>query len=301
MPNYTIQRGDTLSALAQRYGTTVQALAQANGISNPDRIQAGASIQVPGGPQPTTGAMPLPRPQQTTQASSAPLPPPNPQRGPVPLPRPRPEPVNSGMGSYNPAAPMNYAATANIQQQGQIAPPPPGSLTAGVMTPVIPAGWRPVPQGPGVPTTQRWTQNRPGGSVGSQDGDPDRAAIYDQPDITGAQRAQYAAERDMRTEPAPPPPWTPNGDAFLAAEQEMIRRQDEAARQAALAQPYTPPNLGALLTAAQNIGAGPPPELTPLEMARLGQLLRVRRDDTATMPAGVVPPRNLGALIAPGV
>ena len=46
---YVIQPGDTLSGIAQRYGTTVSALSQLNGISNPDRIYAGNTIKVPEG------------------------------------------------------------------------------------------------------------------------------------------------------------------------------------------------------------------------------------------------------------
>ncbi|MCY1043934.1 LysM peptidoglycan-binding domain-containing protein [Corallococcus sp. bb12-1] len=46
--SYRIQRGDTLSALAGRFGTTVSALAKANGISNPDLIITGNSLSIPG-------------------------------------------------------------------------------------------------------------------------------------------------------------------------------------------------------------------------------------------------------------
>lgn len=55
---YDIEPGDTLSAIAARYGTTVQAIAQLNGISDPNMIQAGARIRIPKGgaqtPPPTT-------------------------------------------------------------------------------------------------------------------------------------------------------------------------------------------------------------------------------------------------------
>ena len=59
----TIQRGDTLSALARRYGTTVQALAQENGIRNVNLIYAGATLRVPGrndefGPRPPSQPAP---------------------------------------------------------------------------------------------------------------------------------------------------------------------------------------------------------------------------------------------------
>ena len=46
---YTVQRGDTLTAIAAQLGTTVQALAQANGIRDPDRIFAGTTLSVPAG------------------------------------------------------------------------------------------------------------------------------------------------------------------------------------------------------------------------------------------------------------
>ncbi len=47
MASYTIVRGDTLDRIAQRYGTTYQELARKNGIPDPNRIEAGAVIQVP--------------------------------------------------------------------------------------------------------------------------------------------------------------------------------------------------------------------------------------------------------------
>src|SRR5690349_13712462 len=49
MPVHQIQRGDTLSRLAQRYNTSVQALASANNIKNPNLIIAGRSLQIPDG------------------------------------------------------------------------------------------------------------------------------------------------------------------------------------------------------------------------------------------------------------
>ena len=52
---YTIKSGDTLSALAVRYGTTVQALMSANPqITDPNKIFAGASLNLPGGTTPIT-------------------------------------------------------------------------------------------------------------------------------------------------------------------------------------------------------------------------------------------------------
>lgn len=44
---YTIQRGDTLFTIAQRFGVTVQAIQDANTIANPNRITAGQEIIIP--------------------------------------------------------------------------------------------------------------------------------------------------------------------------------------------------------------------------------------------------------------
>lgn len=46
---YTIKYGDTLSGLAREFGTTVDALASANGIANPNIIYAGQTIIIPDG------------------------------------------------------------------------------------------------------------------------------------------------------------------------------------------------------------------------------------------------------------
>jgi LysM repeat protein len=45
---HTIAAGDTLGLLAQRYGTTVEELMSLNGLTDPDLIQVGQSLQVPG-------------------------------------------------------------------------------------------------------------------------------------------------------------------------------------------------------------------------------------------------------------
>lgn len=45
---HVVQRGETLSQIAQRYGVSTAALAQANGISNPNFIYAGQRLTIPG-------------------------------------------------------------------------------------------------------------------------------------------------------------------------------------------------------------------------------------------------------------
>ncbi|MCW5852223.1 MAG: LysM peptidoglycan-binding domain-containing protein [Anaerolineae bacterium] len=44
---YTVRAGDTLSTIALRYGTTTAALAQANGLSNPNLIRTGQTLTIP--------------------------------------------------------------------------------------------------------------------------------------------------------------------------------------------------------------------------------------------------------------
>lgn len=45
---YTVAKGDTLSEIAQKYGTTVDTLAQLNGIKDPNLIIAGQVLKLPG-------------------------------------------------------------------------------------------------------------------------------------------------------------------------------------------------------------------------------------------------------------
>ncbi len=47
--NYTVVRGDSLSRIAARFGSTVQAIASANGITNPNLIYAGQVLRIPQG------------------------------------------------------------------------------------------------------------------------------------------------------------------------------------------------------------------------------------------------------------
>ena len=71
MANYTIKKGDTLGALAKRYGISVNELAKMNGIKNVNRIYAGANLKVPDrnnnpAPNPTPAQPSAPAPQTPT-------------------------------------------------------------------------------------------------------------------------------------------------------------------------------------------------------------------------------------------
>lgn len=62
---YTVVRGDTLSNIASRFGTTWQAIASLNNIANPNLIYAGQVLKIPGG---GTGPAPTPVPGGPTPA-----------------------------------------------------------------------------------------------------------------------------------------------------------------------------------------------------------------------------------------
>ncbi|MCB8976938.1 MAG: LysM peptidoglycan-binding domain-containing protein [Ardenticatenaceae bacterium] len=44
---HTVQAGETLTAIAQQYGVTVQAIVTANEITNPDRVTVGTTLVIP--------------------------------------------------------------------------------------------------------------------------------------------------------------------------------------------------------------------------------------------------------------
>lgn len=48
--SHTVAPGETLSAIAARYGTSVSAVVQANGISNPNRVVIGSKLAIPSAP-----------------------------------------------------------------------------------------------------------------------------------------------------------------------------------------------------------------------------------------------------------
>jgi LysM repeat protein len=53
-PVYVVQRGDTLYSVARRYGTTVNAIVQANGLRNSNWIYVGQRLVIPGAGATTT-------------------------------------------------------------------------------------------------------------------------------------------------------------------------------------------------------------------------------------------------------
>ncbi len=59
---YTVQPGDTLLAIARAYGVTLEALMEANGITDPNLLHVGQTLVIPTGPLPTATASPVPAP-----------------------------------------------------------------------------------------------------------------------------------------------------------------------------------------------------------------------------------------------
>lgn len=73
MADYKIQRGDTLSGIAKKHGTSVSELAKLNGIKNPNLIITGNTLKLPGSTAPAA-APKATAPQQPTVKTSAPAP-----------------------------------------------------------------------------------------------------------------------------------------------------------------------------------------------------------------------------------
>jgi LysM repeat protein len=75
--HYTLQPGDTLTAVAKRFGSSVAAISARNGITDVDRVVAGRDIVVPITPlaPPTTApapTVPVPPPPTTAAPASSP-------------------------------------------------------------------------------------------------------------------------------------------------------------------------------------------------------------------------------------
>lgn len=63
--SYVVQRGDTLSSIAVRFGTTVAALLTTNGLTNANFIYVGQTLVIPGGAAPPPTLAPTPAPPPT--------------------------------------------------------------------------------------------------------------------------------------------------------------------------------------------------------------------------------------------
>jgi murein DD-endopeptidase MepM/ murein hydrolase activator NlpD len=150
---YVVSPGDTLYRIARHHGTTMETLAQMNGLTSPYKIRVGQSLRLPGAPVVQTAnadpggisslppAMPAPslpaasRPEVTTETLA---PPPGTAAAP-----PAPSPSSSGamattrvapppaLTPFKPAAPPSgYGSAATPPEPSTMAPPPAPSLPA---------------------------------------------------------------------------------------------------------------------------------------------------------------------------
>jgi len=100
---YVVRRGDNLSRIARQAGVSVQEIARANGIRNPDQINEGQRLVIPGGQA---------APQQPAQVDM-PTPRMRPERGAnVPNPRMRPQQPQS-QGEMTPEEIVRFATDLN--------------------------------------------------------------------------------------------------------------------------------------------------------------------------------------------
>jgi len=82
---HTVQEGETLSVIAQQYGVTVEAISQANGITDPSLIVAGQELTIP-----LPAEVP---PTDTPRPQPSPTPKPKPTKRPTPKPTKKPPPT----------------------------------------------------------------------------------------------------------------------------------------------------------------------------------------------------------------
>jgi LysM repeat protein len=93
---YVVKEGDTLSSIAQAYGVTVQEIVEANGLANPDVLNVGQELVIPGhfitptAPPPTE---PAPTEDPSSAASPTVEPPPDALPSPLPTLTPSGPPV----------------------------------------------------------------------------------------------------------------------------------------------------------------------------------------------------------------
>ena len=132
-PHYRVQRGDTLAALADRYGVSIESLAELNHLRSSAHLRPGRVLTVP-----ETTAITL---AAATSASSVPASTPRPSTTPV-VPAPAPaRPVSAAQTTTPPPAPIRTPSAesparapvmvaASAPAAAAVAPPSPGGAVS---------------------------------------------------------------------------------------------------------------------------------------------------------------------------
>ncbi|HEY3911704.1 MAG TPA: peptidoglycan DD-metalloendopeptidase family protein [Stellaceae bacterium] len=187
-----VQRGQTLSGIAHHYHVPMQVVAEANHLSPPYRILAGAALVIPGGMTPTGAAGP-----SVAMATAPPAPPfPETPVATATLPPPTPEGAARGASSE--------------PDRGQPVP-----LGPPAFSPPEPAAPRAPPQiaggaAPAQPTSRATAQGRPPASAVASLTPPGGLAAPAHTEAPGAPRAVATAEP-----PPAPPSAAHRGGSFL--------------------------------------------------------------------------------------
>jgi LysM repeat protein len=155
---HTVRRGDTLSQLANRYGTSVDALAQANNIRNPDRILEGQRLRIPG----EDSFSPRPEARPTQAPTRAPRPEARPTRAPTRAPRPEARPTRAPTTALRPEARPTQAPTTALRPEARPPQGPTGDIRPEARPPQGPTGdIRPEARPPQGPTGDIRPEARP--------------------------------------------------------------------------------------------------------------------------------------------
>ena len=159
---HVVQPGDTLSALASRYGVTVEELAEVNRITNPNLIFVGDTLRIPDSGEGDTGTA------GTTATSVPPMPPvisvPPPPSADAPVNAPTvpmnaptvtpppPPPIPGSPAADGPAT--TQAPPTTVAPPSTTAPPPPTTQPVAAVSPNPPTTEPPAPPTTAPPTTQ---------------------------------------------------------------------------------------------------------------------------------------------------
>lgn len=113
---YTVQRGDTLAAIARKFGVSMAALQQANDLRNPDIIWAGQRLVIPRIPSATTETpAPTPQPTETSPVPAQPAAEASPTAQPTPEPSPSAVPTATKSPTAQPTAKPSVPKTHTVQ------------------------------------------------------------------------------------------------------------------------------------------------------------------------------------------